>query len=83
MTYSKLKKDLVTALISIKRLEVDYLLEKDIEKNEVIEDLTRFMLFFEELEEKESKGQAKYSDFTNQFNQIAKYLKELSSMLTK
>lgn len=83
MTYSKLKKDLLTGFMSIKRMDEKDLKNRDIDKEEVTEDLTRFMLFLEELETKENRGEAKYTDFTNQFNQINNYLKELSILMKK
>lgn len=82
MNYKDLKQETLNYFLKIKNFNVFDLEKKDIEKQEVLEDLMRFMIFFEELESKEKNKELKKIDYKKTLIKIKKYLNTLDSMIS-
>jgi len=80
-TYRKLKKKLYNVLEKITKIEQIDLLIIDLDKKETIFDLTRFMVFIEELEQKSKTENINIDDFKNQLLLIKKYVDELDTLI--
>ncbi len=82
MNYKDLKQETLNYFLKIKGFNALDFEKKDIEKQEVLEDLMRFMIFFEELESKEKNKELKKIDYKKTLIKIKKYLNTLDSMIS-
>lgn len=82
MNYKDLKQETLNYFLKIKDISIFDLEKKDIEKQEVLEDLMRFMIFFEELELKEKNKELKKIEYKKTLIKVKKYLSTLDSMIS-
>lgn len=81
MKYNDLKTKLHSYLAIIQKEEPMALEFLDLNKKDILIDLTRFMVFIEELEQKEKNKEMKKSDAKKQLLMIKEYLNELEQIL--
>lgn len=81
MTYTDLKTMLSTALLKTEHKSSEELLKDQIIKEEVLSDLLRFMVFFEELEQKIQEESTELKKHQPEFKKILKYLNTLNEYL--
>lgn len=82
MNYQDLKQETLNHFLKIKDINTFDLEKKDIEKQEVLEDLMRFMIFFEELELKEKNKELKKIEYKKTLIKVKKYLRTLDTMIS-
>ena len=82
MNYQDLKQETLNYFLKIKDINTFDLEKKDIEKQEVLEDLMRFMIFFEELELKEKNKELKKIEYKKTLIKVKKYLRTLDTMIS-
>ncbi len=81
MSYKKLKQDTLNAFLEVKNMTEREVNSTNIVKSEVLDDLMRFMVFFEELERKENNHELKKKEHKDSLKKIKKYINLLNEML--
>lgn len=81
MSYKQLKQDTLSFFLKVKHMKEYDLKKKNVIQSEVLDDLMRFMVFFEELETKEKNKDLKKSEHVTALKSIKKYLSALHEMI--